>query len=303
MALRSKLQLKQIVEIAEEISSAVAAEATLREAADAVLQTAIDDEATARGSADSLLQTAIDDEVTARTLAVSAVETDLASEVTNRMTAVSAEESRATLAETTIANDLLSEVSRATLAETTLQANIDIETGRINAILAGADVDVDTFLEVLNVINAMDLENDDQFIAHVVDYEAKMTELDATDVNLENLILAEQGRRYDDDTLLLNYISSFSESVQTIAGDDIVSGEYTVTLPVGKVLSNHKKLSVTANGADLFPAATLGDVGTAGDFYWNAGTSLLTFESGMWDETDVLKISFGTKSAAPTLTV
>jgi hypothetical protein len=49
-----------------------------------------------------------------------------------------------------------------------LQSNIDVEKGRIDAILDGSDVDLDQFAEVVSFVNSIDLENDNALLSSVV---------------------------------------------------------------------------------------------------------------------------------------
>ena len=60
------------------------------------------------------------------------------------------------------------EKARAEAAELSLQSNIDVEKGRIDAILDGSDVDLDQFAEVVSFVNSIDLENDNALLSSVV---------------------------------------------------------------------------------------------------------------------------------------
>ena len=62
-----------------------------------------------------------------------------------------------------------------------LQGNIDVEKGRIDAILAGADADKDSFAEIVALVNSVDTENDTAFAGHVSAYNTKMGLLDGVD--------------------------------------------------------------------------------------------------------------------------
>lgn len=86
---------------------------------------------------------------------------------TANASAISAEATRATAAEGVNAAAITSESNARSAADTALQANIDVEKGRIDSILSGAAIDLDTFQEVatafanadsslLTTINALD---------------------------------------------------------------------------------------------------------------------------------------------------
>ena len=89
-------------------------------------------DAAARVALQTTLQDAIDDEEAARIAADAVLTSSLATEVTNRATAVSAE------------------ASTRAAADTSLQTQIDTEKARIDGILAGSSVNLDSFLEVVN---------------------------------------------------------------------------------------------------------------------------------------------------------
>ena len=62
-----------------------------------------------------------------------------------------------------------------------LQAGINVEKGRIDAILAGAGADADSFAEIVTLINSVDTTNDTAFAGHVSAYNTKMGLLDGVD--------------------------------------------------------------------------------------------------------------------------
>ena len=62
-----------------------------------------------------------------------------------------------------------------------LQGGIDVEKGRINAILAASDADKDSFAEIVTLINSVDTANDTAFAGHVSAYNTKMGLLDGVD--------------------------------------------------------------------------------------------------------------------------
>ena len=60
-----------------------------------------------------------------------------------------------------------------------LEDKIQLEQGRVDAILNAADADYDTFAETVALINSVDTTNDNAFAAHVATYNAYVTSNDA----------------------------------------------------------------------------------------------------------------------------
>ena len=85
-------------------------------------------------------QDAIDDEESARISADAVLTSSIATEVTNRATAVS------------------SEAATRAAADTSLQSQIDTEKGRVDGILAGSSVNLDSFLEVVNQYTSLNTD-------------------------------------------------------------------------------------------------------------------------------------------------
>ena len=102
------------------------------------------------------------------------------------------EESRATAAEGVLTSDLSTEASARVAEDTSLlarindeesarvaadgvlQGNIDVETGRIDAILLASDADKDSFAEIVALINSVDTENDQAFAGYVLSNDAAL---------------------------------------------------------------------------------------------------------------------------------
>ena len=60
-----------------------------------------------------------------------------------------------------------------------IHAAIAVERGRIDAILAGADADKDTFAEIVALINSVDTTNDNAFAAYVLSNDAAVAAVQA----------------------------------------------------------------------------------------------------------------------------
>jgi len=107
-------------------------------------------EASIRSSADSTLTSNLNSEISRATAAEGVIAGNLATEISDRTAAVSAE------------------ASARSAADTTLQSNINTEKGRIDAILSASTADADTFKEVVDLINSVDLTNDNALAAAVL---------------------------------------------------------------------------------------------------------------------------------------
>ena len=137
-------------------------------AAEALLSGRITSEASARSAADvaeTLRATAAESaEAATRAAEVSRIDSrDLATEIRiyNVEGSVSAE----------IANriaDVNAEEARAIAAETTLQDNVNVEKGRVDAILLASDADKNSFAEIVALINTVDTTNDEAFAGYVL---------------------------------------------------------------------------------------------------------------------------------------
>lgn len=176
---------------------AVTGEATTRQAAiDAVnaLITTLQTEAAAR---DTRITTLEADATTAT--AVAAVQADVDQNETDSDTAdaalsarldvleadpttqtlLDAETARATSAEGGLATDIAAVQADVDQNESDADAAIAVERGRIDAILAGADADKDTFAEIVTLINSVDTENDNTFAAYVLSNDAAVAAVQA----------------------------------------------------------------------------------------------------------------------------
>ena len=60
-----------------------------------------------------------------------------------------------------------------------MQSNIDVETGRIDAILEASDADKDSFAEIVTLINSVDTTNDLAFAGYVASNDAAVAALQA----------------------------------------------------------------------------------------------------------------------------
>ena len=158
------------------------------------------------------LTDAINAEEDSRTQADATLQSLLDTEVADRIADVDAEEARATAAEAqlssdlanlqtyvdvtvntaieTLTSDLADETSRAEAAEGVLQSNIDEQAAKITAILEGSDVNLDTFKEVVDFVNSIDMTNDDTLLTAVTnintEIDAEISRAEAAELSMRN---------------------------------------------------------------------------------------------------------------------
>jgi len=114
------------------------------------VSSAVSAEADLRSSADSTLTSNLNSEISRATAAEGVIAANLAQEIIDRAAAVS------------------SEASARSSADSVLDGKITTEKGRIDAILSASTADADTFKEVVDLINSVDLTNDNALAAAVL---------------------------------------------------------------------------------------------------------------------------------------
>ena len=184
-------------------SAALSAEEVARIAGDAQLSSDLADLQsyvdTTVDSAIATLTSDLADETAARIADVDAEEARaLAAEAAlsaTFSTALAAETFRAQAAEVQLSNDLSDETSYRIAADTALQSNIDVEKGRIDAILLASDADKDNFAEIVTLINSVDTENDQAFASYVLSNNAALSSLSST---FSSALSAEEAARIAD---------------------------------------------------------------------------------------------------------
>jgi hypothetical protein len=137
-------------------------------------------EASLRSAADSTLTTNLNNEITRATNAEGVIAANLAQELLDRASAVSAE------------------AGLRVSGDNALDGKIETEKGRINAILSAANANADTFKEVVDLINSVDLANDQSLAAAVlsindaIEEEAASRESadDALDLRVDGVVSA-----------------------------------------------------------------------------------------------------------------
>jgi predicted small integral membrane protein len=249
-------------DLATEVSRATAAESALtaalsaeeasRIAGDSALQASLNNEITDRIAANQALQSALDSE-TARAIAAEGVLTsDLATEVSRAIAAEAAlsatfsaalsdEITRATFAELTLSNDLSDETAARIFVDAQLQSNIDVEKGRIDAILLASDADKDSFAEIVSLINSVDTTNDQAFASYVLSNNAALaTEVSralaaeaALSATFSNAISAEVSRATAAEAqLAADFANIYCKKVSVSGTPNGVLTSFTLASPV-----------------------------------------------------------------------
>lgn len=184
---------------------------------DAALQTAVDAKAATSyvntQLATKVAQTAYDTKMAALDAADATHTTDIATNASG----LADEITRATAAEGVNAAAISAETTRATTAESGLQTAINTEKGRIDAILAGAGADTDTFAELVTLVNSIDTENDNAFASYVLSNNAALAQ------EIQDRIDADTALQLDIDSRALD------SNVVHLTGDESISGVKTFT--------------------------------------------------------------------------
>jgi hypothetical protein len=160
---------------------------------------AVQAEADLRSAADSTLTTNLNNEISRAQGAESDLADDISAEETARIAAVSAEQ------------------SAREAADLVLDGKITTEKGRIDAILSASDADKDSFKEIVDLINSVDLTNDNALAAAVL--------------SINDDITAEETARIAGDSGLQTSINGVSSDLSalttrvTAAEADIVAEE------------------------------------------------------------------------------
>jgi hypothetical protein len=133
-------------------------------------------EAAARLAADNSLEAKHDAEMSTEVAAriagdaaeAAAREAAVSTETAAREAAISTEASAREFADN-------AEATARAAADAVLQGNIDVETGRIDAILSASSADKDSFAEIVALINSVDTENDTAFAGYVLSNDAALS--------------------------------------------------------------------------------------------------------------------------------
>ena len=170
----------------------ITAEAKTRADADVVLQTNITAEATARAAADTAeatarvsgdatVQTAVNNEITARTAADTTLQTNITAESNARGTAVTAEATARTNADGVLQSNIAAEQTRA-------MDEVKVERSRIDALLAGSSISLDSLLELVNAYTTSDTNILSQIATMTATITGIQTSLSSTNTTVSTLL-------------------------------------------------------------------------------------------------------------------
>ena len=198
--------------------------------ADTSLASRVSIEEATRGTADSSLTTRISTEEAVRATAVTSlatVDTGLANSVNSLSTRVGAEETASSSlatrigAQETASSSLTTRVAAEETArasvDTLISAAVSTEKARVDAILASADADKDTFAEVVSLINAVDTDGDNAVASVVSNLNAEISATNADISSLDTALSGEASSRSAADSSLATSISGEASSRASVA--------------------------------------------------------------------------------------
>ena len=192
----------------------------------------MDTEIAARSAADVVLQNNITSEEAARIAQDGVLQTNITAEETRALAAEAAIQADVDANELAASNDRTAIRSEFAAADTTLQNNIDAEAARIDALLSGSSVDLDTLIEIVNAYELADTD----IISSITSLSGA---LDQEIIDRTADVDAEETARIAADGVLQANINALSTSVAAdlaseeaarIAGDSALSSSLMVTI-------------------------------------------------------------------------
>ena len=146
---------------------------------------------------------------------------------------------------------LATEIVRAGSVETVLDGKISTEKGRIDAILLAADADKDTFVEIVSLINAVDLTNDDALAAVILDLNAEISATNSDFVRVEAALSAEISATNADVTSIDTRLGSVSGNLV----DSVDSLELALSAEISATDADFTSLEAVVSAADSVETA------------------------------------------------
>jgi prefoldin subunit 5 len=134
------------------------------------LRSDLDQEISDRQAADSLLSSSVSElgsELDQEKLDRAAADLILSSSISSLQTQVAADIQQAVSAEASLRQS----------GDSSLQSQIDVEKGRVDAILSASGADSDSFAEIVSLINSIDTQNDQAFAGYVTSNNAAVSAL------------------------------------------------------------------------------------------------------------------------------
>lgn len=106
--------------------------------------------------------------------------------------------------------EISTEAAARVAGDSALQSSIDVEKGRIDAILLAADADKDSFAEIVTLINSIDTTNDQAFAGYVLSNDAAVAAVEGRVTTAEGEIDALQSDVADHETRITTLESALA---------------------------------------------------------------------------------------------
>ena len=148
--------------------------------------------------------------------------------------------------------------------ETSLSSLIDTEKGRIDAILTGSDADKDSFKEIVDLINSVDLENDESFASYYTSSNNRFNSLETTSGSHDGRISdletfsSSLDNTYATDQELEDISASLSDAIGNAQTDIEASNIFQQT---GSYYGTSENLQISGSGLDSPDGSIAGKYG------------------------------------------
>jgi hypothetical protein len=259
-----------------DLSGALSAEVARAEAAESQLTTDLGAEVSRAQAAEGTIQSNIDGEVTR----AQGVEATLSG-------AIAAETVRATGVESDLSGALAAESVRAQAAEVVLQGNIDTQAGRLDAILSGSTVDLDSFKEIVDLINTVDTANSASFASYVLSNNAAIHTLSGA---LDTLISDEVSRATAAEGVISADLATEASDRQTADAAMVTAYDSLRYVETGSLVAGSVVVSLATQGANFAVAEMTNIALDAMVDYDNTGYTNSLVAVKMFSEGGVLKV-------------
>jgi len=194
-------------------------------------------------------------------------------------------------------------------ADIALSAEIVTEKDRIDAILASADADKDTFVEIVSLINSVDKTNDDAFAAYALATDASIDSLEKVDQGLQSQISsndtdisnlqASVDALATADGYLANSVNSLETavSVETTRNNDQDASINSLELLAGGTTMREIELSIDALEASV-DSLELVDAGLATAISALQGADFMLHQEAIFVSTTEFRLPAGVRYGA-----
>ena len=201
--------------------------------------------------------------------------------------AIAAETVRATGVESGLSGALTAEVVRAQAEEVVLQGNIDTQAGRLDAILSGSTVDLDSFKEIVDLINSVDTANSASFASYVLSNNAAIHTLSGA---LDTLISDEVSRATAAEGVISADLATEASDRQTADAAMVTAYDSLRYVETGSLVAGSVVVSLATQGANFAVAEMTNIALDAMVDYDNTGYTNSLVAVKMFSESGVLKV-------------